>query len=87
MNKISDIKRGEKFRIETIQHIADMTQEQFDCFHADLRNWFGIVKKAQEINEITGVDAVLVDDSRIEWVFDDKENCDMTVQVLNEDGS
>jgi len=88
---MNNIQLGDTVEIRTIKDIADLTPEQFEAFHIDLKNWHGFntdtKAAAKEAKKIFG-DALEInyDDTKITWTFDKKTHANIRFQAQYENG-
>lgn len=82
---ISKLKKGESYDVKSVKDIADMTSEQFDYFIIDLVNWYHFIQKTRILNNLLG-GAIVHDDTKISWVYDGAEQCELSIDLLSEDG-
>lgn len=92
MANIKDMKIGDEVKIKTLSQIMEMTDHQFKFFMKDLSHFRNVMQNADHVNKIvekaTGIpNCIQKNPSIMNWVYDDKGVCEITLESLNKDGA
>lgn len=82
------MKIGDHVTIRTIKDIADLPQDAFAVFHSDLMLWYEFNQRIKTLAKlIGGVAEIENDDTKIDWIYDTKQQAHLTVRMKDKDGA